>query len=99
MVSPQRVASASLLLFVVRQVIAATFRVVLGCLAPRNSCDPTIGGSLQSGYIPAIAGTSQFVEYFVPLGGADQVDVQVNRAITADEGTAAGNATLDDVLR
>jgi hypothetical protein len=79
------------------QKAVATFRMVLGCQTPRNSCDPTIGGQLQSGYIPAIAGVNQFVQYFVPLEGGDQVDVRLTRAITAQEGQSQGLGGLDDV--
>jgi hypothetical protein len=81
----------------VEEKLVATFRMVLGCIAARNSCDPTIGGSLQSGYIAASSGVNQFVEYFVPLDGSDQVDVRVTRAISAQEGQSQGLGGVDDV--
>jgi hypothetical protein len=77
--------------------VVATFRMVQGCLAPRNSCDPTIGGGLESGYIPTLSGVTQIVEYLVPLAGSDQVDIRVNRAITAQEGQQQGEGGVDDV--
>ncbi len=79
------------------QVTTVTFRAVLGCLAPRNSCDPTIGGDLQSGYIPVEEGTTETVEYFVPLKGGDEVVVDVARSVSAAEARATGTASLDDV--
>jgi hypothetical protein len=77
--------------------VVATFRMVQGCLSPRNSCDPTIGGGLESGYIPTIGGVTQIVEYLVPLEGSDQVDIRVNRAVTAQEGQQAGEGGVDNV--
>src|SRR5690606_36511213 len=47
----------------------ATFRAMLGCLTPRNSCDPTVGGQTQSGYLGMRDNTKHYVQYFVPFRG------------------------------
>lgn len=74
-----------------------TFDVTLGCDAPRASCDPTIGGSIESGYIPVTEQTTLTVSWLVPLQSGDEVVVDVQRAITAAEAAASGAVSLDNV--
>ena len=74
-----------------------TFDVTLGCDAPRPSCDPTTGGSINSGYIPVTEQTTLTVSWLVPLQSGDEVVVDVQRAITAAEAAASGPVSLDDV--
>lgn len=74
-----------------------TFDVTLGCDAPRPSCDPTIGGSIESGYIPVTEQTTLTVSWLVPLQSGDEVVVDVQRAITAAEAAASGAVSLDNV--
>ena len=78
-------------------VTAATFAVMLGCSAPRPSCDPTIGGELQSGYIAVDGQATLTVNWLVPLRSGDEVVVDVQRAITAAEAATSGPVSLDDV--
>ncbi len=75
----------------------ATFDVVLGCDAPRPSCDPTIGGEITSGYIPVTEPVALTVHWLVPLRSGDEVVVDVQKAITAAEAAASGAVSLDDV--
>ena len=79
------------------QATVVTFDVTLGCSAPRPSCDPTVGGQLQSGYIAVAEQTTLTVFWLVPLQSADEVVVDVQRAITAAEAAASGAVSLDDV--
>ncbi|MDE0357813.1 MAG: T9SS type A sorting domain-containing protein [Gammaproteobacteria bacterium] len=74
-----------------------TFDVTLGCDAPRPSCDPTTGGSTESGYIPVTEQVTLTVPWLVPLQSGDEVVVDVQRAITAAEAAATGAVSLDDV--
>ena len=74
-----------------------TFDVTLGCDAPRPSCDPTTGGSTESGYIPVTEQITLTVPWLVPLQSGDEVVVDVQRAITAAEAAATGAVSLDDV--
>ena len=74
-----------------------TFDVTLGCDAPRSSCDPTTGGSIESGYIPVTEQTTLTVSWLVPLQSGDEVVVDVQRAITAAEAAATGAVSLDNV--
>lgn len=74
----------------------ATFKTVLGCLAPRNSCDPTVGGSLSSGYVVTPVGTAQEVQYYVPLKGGDWRVYRVEAAIAATD-AASGDVNLNRV--
>lgn len=74
-----------------------TFDVTLGCDAPRPSCDPTTGGSTESGYIPVTEQTTLTVSWLVPLQSGDEVVVDVQRAITAAEAAASGAVSLDNV--
>ncbi|MCY4647454.1 MAG: hypothetical protein OXE73_11340 [Gammaproteobacteria bacterium] len=76
---------------------AVTFDVTLGCDAPRPSCDPTTGGSTESGYIPVTEQVTLTVPWLVPLQSGDEVVVDVQRAITAAEAAASGAVSLDDV--
>jgi len=75
----------------------ATFRVAMGCLAPRLSCDPTVGGAASSAYVAYQPGSTYDVRYFVPLRGGDEVNFQVRAAVTAQEAVAAGAVPLDRV--
>ena len=79
------------------QATVVTFDVTLGCDAPRPSCDPTIGGDNNSGYIAVTEQTTLTVPWLVPLQGGDEVVVDVQKAITAVEATATGAVSLDDV--
>ena len=74
-----------------------TFDVTLGCDAPRPSCDPTIGGSIESGYIPVAEQTTLTVPWLVPLQSGDEVLVDVQRAITAAEAATTGPVSLENV--
>ena len=74
-----------------------TFDVTLGCDAPRPSCDPTIGGSIESGYIPVTEQLTLTVPWLVPLQSGDEVVVDVQRAITAAEAATSGAVSLDNV--
>lgn len=74
-----------------------TFDVILGCDAPRPSCDPTTGGSTESGYIPVTEQVTLTVPWLVPLQSGDEVVVDVQRAITAAEAAATGAVSLDNV--
>ncbi len=74
-----------------------TFDVTFGCDAPRPSCDPTTGGSTESGYIPVTEQVTLTVPWLVPLESGDEVVVDVQRAITAAEAATSGPVSLDNV--
>ena len=76
---------------------AGTFRAVLGCIAPRNSCDPTIGGVATSGYVRFQADFEQHVEYLVPIEAGDRYSFTLQPAISAEAAAAAGDVSLDGV--
>ncbi|MBI4546237.1 MAG: T9SS type A sorting domain-containing protein, partial [Gemmatimonadetes bacterium] len=76
----------------------ATFKVVLGCVNVRNSCDPTFGGTSNSGYTAVrAAGTTQQVNYFVPFRGGEDLRFEVVPAVSAQDVAAAGTVDLDNV--
>jgi len=68
----------------------ATMRVMLGCLNPRNSCDPTFGGRSQSGYTAIRDNTLQLVTYYVPFRGGEELRFELVPARTAADVLASG---------
>ena len=75
---------------VTETVPVATTRAMLGCLAPRNSCDPTIGGRSQSGYTGIRDNTKHLVTYYVPFRGGEELRFELVPARTAADVLASG---------
>lgn len=75
---------------VMETVPVATFRVMLGCLNPRNSCDPTFGGRSQSGYTAIRDNTTHLVRYLVPFKGGEELTFELVPARSAADVLASG---------
>lgn len=78
------------------QALVATFKITLGCIAPRESCDPTVGGRNLSGYVPVRDNTTHLVNFLVPFRGGEEVVFRLRPAVAPAD---VAEVTSDDLSR
>lgn len=75
---------------VTQTVQGVTYAGLFGCVAPRQSCNPTVGGEQASAFVRLTPGLNQSLLYFVPIRGGNSVTFDLNPAVTAEDVANAG---------